>query len=336
MQIDVSLKVDTENMQKENRVAYGYVELEGVIKFPVNVRKYTDKNDGKEKMFVSYPQKKTKNGYEPIIMPTDKNVKKEIEEKVLLEVRNYLTKSVQSVPIEEVRISLLQPGDGVVKNVGLATVKIAGCQISGIVVKEGQRGLFIQMPQHQSNGVYTDTVYATNTLMQLQLNNAVIEAYQAKVLEVQQLEMEKEQQLKSMDPLERFMECYEKNNMDGMLAALKDGNLEILQTGIDEDGTIEFQELALRKGEQKITVVFSNSENKGNYTSEIFAFIPSDKGPKCVNIVEKKGTALQKDTIYKEMLSTWKQVVNSPSEMSAMTPSHRQQPAMQKQQLTMH
>ena len=310
MQIDVQLKVDVENMETSNRIAYGWVELEGVIKFPVNVRKYTDKNDNKEKMFVSYPQKKTGSGYEYICIPTDPKVREEIDQKVLSEMSRWITKSIQTVPIEDVRITLLSPGKGLVKNVGLATVKMAGCQISGIVVKEGQRGLFCQMPQHISQGEYTDTVYATNSMMQHRLTEAVIGAYQQKLQQVQeqQLKAVREQE-SSLDPFDRFLNCYKNNDRQGMLNTLLESSLEITQTGLDEKDAIEFQEAVIRKGNQTITIVFNNTQNKEQFSSEIFAFVPQNGGSRTVSLLETSGQASDRSRIYKEMEGKWNQII---------------------------
>ena len=57
MKIDVQLKVKEDLSSSE--IASGWVELEDCIKFPVRVRKYMDKEEQKEKMFVSYPQRKS-------------------------------------------------------------------------------------------------------------------------------------------------------------------------------------------------------------------------------------------------------------------------------------
>lgn len=309
MQIDVQLKVDVDNIQSSNRIAYGWVELEGCIKFPVNVRKYIDRNDNKEKMFVSYPQKKSGSGYEYVCIPTDPKIREEIDQKVLSEMSRWITKSIQTVPIEDVRVTLLAPGKGLVKNVGLATVKLAGCQISGIVIKEGQRGLFCQMPQHISQGEYTDTVYATNSMMQHELTDAVIGAYQQKLqqLQEQQLKTVVEQEA-SLDSFDRFLNCYEKNDRQGMLNTLYESSLEITQTGLDDNDDIEFQEAVIRKDHQTITIVFNNTQSKDLFSSEIFAFVPKNGGSKSVSLLENSGQASDRSRIYKEMAEKWNQI----------------------------
>ena len=79
MKIETQIKLHSEDaMQKTGIVASGWVEIGDCIKFPVRVMKYTDKTSGEEKSFVSYPQRKTKDGYEVIVFPHDKEARKEI------------------------------------------------------------------------------------------------------------------------------------------------------------------------------------------------------------------------------------------------------------------
>ena len=67
MNITCRMKADeTTIMDKTGRigrkVAEGWVEIEECFSFPVVVRTYLDKQTKQEKMFVSYPQRKTKKG----------------------------------------------------------------------------------------------------------------------------------------------------------------------------------------------------------------------------------------------------------------------------------
>ena len=61
--------------------------------------------------------------------------------------------SVPDVKIDDVRITKLDKRtDATVQNVGIATVKMYGITINGIMIKEGKDGLFMRMPQYKSDG----------------------------------------------------------------------------------------------------------------------------------------------------------------------------------------
>lgn len=156
-------------------VASGWVELEGFLKFPVKLRSRKD-NSG---MFVSYPQRKNKNNYENVIYPHDKRVRKEIEEHVMDAFYKEIAKG-EEPEIEGIRVTVVKDKG---KNApvilrGIATLKIAGMTINGIMIKESEKkGLFVEMPQHKSGENYKDTVYATNTEAQWWIRHEVEYAY---------------------------------------------------------------------------------------------------------------------------------------------------------------
>ena len=47
MKIDAQIKMTVEQNNNTSEIASGWVEVEDAIKFPVKVRKYTDKNNCK-------------------------------------------------------------------------------------------------------------------------------------------------------------------------------------------------------------------------------------------------------------------------------------------------
>lgn len=197
MKIDVNIKVDEEHIMnpEEKEVASGWVEIEDCLKFPVKVRKYTDKITGEQKMFVSYPQRKKGAGYEGVVYPHDKEVRKEIEDRVLETVQNNVVKNINLPEVEAVRVNLVkQTKESFVVLRGVATLKIAGMTINGIAIKEGQKGLFVQMPQYKSGNEYKDTVYGTNTGIHSLIKNEVIKAYEEVVKEENKHQEEKEEQ----------------------------------------------------------------------------------------------------------------------------------------------
>ena len=181
MEIEVQMKVNMDVGKSGSEVASGWVEAGGCIKFPVRVRKYMDKKEQVEKMFVSYPQRKTEKGYENVIYPQDRQLRAEIEDKVLRGVRESLLRDTSQLPITETRVTLLDADrwDGKMKVRGIATVNIAGIAVNGILIKEGKNGLFVQMPQHLSgDGNYRDTIYCTTGSMRWSVQDEVLAAYQ--------------------------------------------------------------------------------------------------------------------------------------------------------------
>lgn len=190
MKLDVQVNVNKD--PNANELGSGWIEVENFIKFPFRIRKYTDKKDGKVKSFVTYPQKKTKDGYSPVVNPENKEVRNEIENAVMEQWRREMEKQVQvnSPNIDKVRVSLLDQepkGDRTVVTRGIASITVAGFVINGLMVKEGKKGLFVEMPQHFSGGDYKDTVYATTSMAQSHIREEVLFCYNQKVEELQHI-----------------------------------------------------------------------------------------------------------------------------------------------------
>lgn len=181
MEINVNLKVDEEALsasadeKKPTKFASGWVTLSGLLKFPVRVQAYMDK-DGIMKYFVSYPSKKTGSGYENIVYPHDKELRAEIEQAVFEELKKELGAGPH-LPIDDIKISLLTNGTGTVKTRALATIKILGMTVNGIMIKEGKYGLFVEMPQYRSKKGYEDMVYPNNRWTRENLSDLLLEAF---------------------------------------------------------------------------------------------------------------------------------------------------------------
>lgn len=203
MKIDAQLRVNEAMDSDTTEVAFGWVEIEECIKFPVKVRKYVDK-EGKEKMFVSYPQRKTEQGYSNLVYP-DKEIKAELDNYILTEVGHAAVKGYDAPPVRDVRVNILDIANNhsPVQLKGYATIKIAGFTINGIMIKEGKNGLFVQMPQYKSGGEYRDTVYGTNKLIQMNIKEEVLAAYENELEKRQEpeyeLQEEKEQEEKEQE-----------------------------------------------------------------------------------------------------------------------------------------
>lgn len=179
MNIKANMRVDFDSIKNTSTVATGWVEIEGIFKFPVSVRKWFDDKSGKEMMFVSYPQRKDGDRYSGVVYPHDREVRNEID-RVVLEVtkEKLFAESVPDVNIDDVRITPLNQKTGsVVQKLGIASVKMYGMTVNGIVIKEGRKGRFVQMPQYQTQGQYRDTVYGVTAAIQRKIEERVLLEY---------------------------------------------------------------------------------------------------------------------------------------------------------------
>lgn len=347
MNIDVNVKVDEEKIASKvgNVVASGWVEIENCIKFPVKVRKYIEEGTGKEKLFVSYPQRKNGNRYEGIIYPHDVNVRKEIEETVLERVTAEIMKGIDLPVIEQVRVSKLEQfkASSVVVR-GIATIKIAGMTINGIMVKEGRNGLFVQMPQYKSGTEYKDTVYGTNAGIHALIKDEVLKSYEEVVKEGEEKEeeqqkdekqqteqKEKEEQKESVERkgyvapilnagIDRFIQAFQENDIQSMMDVFAEAEIEIGNAKFTENGNaVKLQGAVIADENRMVELAFYNSWNplqqtppedylKQSIDARIF------EAEKCIGIftlVEKKTKSLKNaEKNYQEVLSLWKKLTN--------------------------
>lgn len=104
MNIKVNMRADIDGFdKKKSTVASGWVEIEGIFKFPVSVRSYHDADKGKDMMFVSYPQRHDGDKYVGVVYPTDRNVRQEIDKAVLDATREKLfAELVPNVQIDDI------------------------------------------------------------------------------------------------------------------------------------------------------------------------------------------------------------------------------------------
>ena len=192
MKIDAQIKMTVEQNNNTSEIASGWVEVEDAIKFPVKVRKYTDKN-GEEKLFVSYPQRKNGEEWEGVLYPT-KEMREEIDTEILNQMKNTLMKGIATPQIDEVRVNLInETKQGNVNVKAVASIKMCGFYINGITVKESKKGLFVNMPQYKDgDNSYHDMVYGTTKFAQTAIFNKVLEEYENIVkLKNQALEYQK-------------------------------------------------------------------------------------------------------------------------------------------------
>lgn len=214
MNIKANMRVDFDSIKNTSTVATGWVEIEGIFKFPVSVRKWFDDKSGKEMMFVSYPQRKDGDKYSGVVYPHDREVRNEID-RVVLEVtkEKLFAESVPDVNIDDVRITPLnQKTDSVVQKLGIASVKMYGMTVNGIVIKEGRKGRFVQMPQYQTQGQYRDTVYGVTAAIQRKIEERVLLEYDKIIRAQEEVNMQEVQETKINQEIELTDEYREKIN----------------------------------------------------------------------------------------------------------------------------
>ena len=162
--------------QQEKIFAYGMVAIDGGIRFMVQLRKNKD-----GEMFLGYPRREHCGEWTDVVRP-DEVLKEELEKAVFEAARNEIRSGLYLPEIEEVTVTVL-PNDQKhkVQICGVASVKICGMTITGITIKEGKEGLFINMPQYrQADGTYKDLIYATSKELQQRIATVVIDRYQKK------------------------------------------------------------------------------------------------------------------------------------------------------------
>lgn len=212
MQINVTLNLDEKLKEldiskAENPLAKAWVEINEAIKFPVRVMKYTDKEDGKVKAFVSLPQKKNGEKYEEVVHPVSNEIRDEVQNAVLAEFKKALSNQViLNEDVTDVRVNLLKEPvhTGSIQLMAMASITLCGFHINGIQVKEGSRGAFVQMPQHKAGNEYRDTIYGTTSLVQQEIREKVLKAYEDAVAkkEVQATPPQRQEADKSTVPQE--------------------------------------------------------------------------------------------------------------------------------------
>lgn len=237
MNIKANMRVDFDSIKNTSTVATGWVEIEGIFKFPVSVRKWFDDKSGKEMMFVSYPQRKDGDKYSGVVYPHDREVRNEIDRVVLDVTKEKLfAESVPDVNIDDVRITPLnQKTDSVVQKLGIASVKMYGMTVNGIVIKEGRKGRFVQMPQYQTQGQYRDTVYGVTAAIQRKIEERVLLEYD-KIIKAQE-----EVNMQAIQEEQKKAEEAEKKTVNAVITftVAESSEFHGIGTYIDNISTIE-------------------------------------------------------------------------------------------------
>ena len=237
MNIKANMRVDFDSFKNTSTVATGWVEIEGIFKFPVSVRKWFDDKSGKEMMFVSYPQRKDGDRYSGVVYPHDREVRNEIDRVVLDVTKEKLfAETVPDVNIDDVRITPLNQKTGsVVQKLGIASVKMYGMTVNGIVIKEGRKGRFVQMPQYQTQGQYRDTVYGVTAAIQRKIEDRVLLEYD-KIIKAQE-----EVNMQAIQEEQKKAEEAEKKTVNAVITftVAESSEFHGIGTYIDNISTIE-------------------------------------------------------------------------------------------------
>ncbi len=164
--------------------AYGMVTLENIIRFPVQLRKFKNKDTGEETSFLSYPEENVVENGKIYLYP--KKLREEIEKAVGEKIKEEMRKDLYLPEIEILSISPIvprYPPNAKAYICGVASVQLLGLTINGITIKKGQRGYFINMPQYKSSDGYHDVIYAIGKAMQKKISECVLQEYQ-KIMDV--------------------------------------------------------------------------------------------------------------------------------------------------------
>ena len=206
MKLDVNLSINKEMLDNpmgfsSTHVASGWVEVEGMFKFPVQVLKNKE-----DKMFVRFPSKRNQDDtYSNVVFPVDKKVREEIEKKVIDQVHKEISDSLNRPEITDIRLTILPDKEvsGNVKTRAIGSLKMCGFTINGFMIKESETGFFVQNPQYRDeHGQYHDTFYATNKVAKIEISNSILEAYENKLKEIEAHKMvsEKHMELENTAP----------------------------------------------------------------------------------------------------------------------------------------
>lgn len=173
IQVEIHLSYESEVL------AYGMITLEDLIRFPIQLRKYKNKETGKDLSFVSYPRRERNGKWENVLVP-DSILRKEVEKAVGEKIKEEIGKDFYLPEIEVLSICPITPGhppDARAYICGVASIQVLGLTIHGITIKQGQKGYFINMPQYKKADGYHDVIYATGKVMQEKIAEAVLKEY---------------------------------------------------------------------------------------------------------------------------------------------------------------
>ena len=177
--MDVEARIYLPEKPLENVWGYGEVTVEGLFKFQVRLLNY-QKESGEETSFVSFPRRKVQGQWEDVVHP-NLELRKKIEEVVNQEIRKEISKDLELPEIIVPSMTLFpMKSEKKVTIVGIATVEVCGLTIKGVTVKQGQDGLFCNLPQYYSEkDGYRDVIRPTSKRIREAITEAVLQEYEA-------------------------------------------------------------------------------------------------------------------------------------------------------------
>ena len=112
-------------------------------------------------------------------MSPDQELRAKINQAAGEAIKKEISKDLNTPKVEVLSVTplaLQKRGNAKVVICGVANIKLCGLTIHGVTIKQGQRGLFLNMPQYYAEG-YKDIVYGTTKKVQEAISEAVIKAY---------------------------------------------------------------------------------------------------------------------------------------------------------------
>mgnify|MGYP000282026079 CR=1 FL=1 len=185
--MDVEARIYLPEKPLENVWGYGEVTVERLFTFQVRVLKHRKEN-GEEVSFVSFPRRKVQGRWEDAVHPSQE-LRERIAEVVNQEIRKEIIKDLElpEIVVQSMSLFPVQPKK-TVSIVGIATVEVCGLTIKGVTVKQGQDGLFCNLPQYYSEKEgYRDVIRPTSKRIREAISETVLQEYQVQKQRVEMI-----------------------------------------------------------------------------------------------------------------------------------------------------
>ena len=131
-------------------------------------------------IFCQLSQAKVQGRWEDAVHPSQE-LRERIAEVVNQEIRKEIIKDLElpEIVVQSMSLFPVQPKK-TVSIVGIATVEVCGLTIKGVTVKQGQDGLFCNLPQYYSEkDGYRDVIRPTSKRIREAITEAVLQEYEA-------------------------------------------------------------------------------------------------------------------------------------------------------------
>ncbi len=148
----------------------------------------TSEREWEEVSFVSFPRRKVQGRWEDVVHPSQE-LRERIAEVVNQEIRKEIIKDLElpEIVVQSMSLFPVQPKK-TVSIVGIATVEVCGLTIKGVTVKQGQDGLFCNLPQYYSEKEgYRDVIRPTSKRIREAISETVLQEYQVQKQRVEMI-----------------------------------------------------------------------------------------------------------------------------------------------------